>query len=295
MRAFNESEKAVIRKLASLEPEQTTLLTEFLGSLYFSEEKGRAMIIQTAGKYAVFYLRPEIFDNEKSKRIEIIKLLELISLIRYLKNQGYLFIYTGEPQKAKSMYFLNDSFKNPQQAGEAIVLNAQGDHTSKPESIFNKANQVVYKGISFDPETYEMMVNNLTGVLYVSLELRNLVRNQFDLKEKKEVKNPKWQIRTSIVVAFFFVLAGLFFEFKTYKLKSTIDELKYGQDSLRETVNDATLKIERMDSTLLETNSGETVSEAHDSICQFYHVDVSLYNGDTTKQIDQGDSLTLKF
>jgi hypothetical protein len=235
MRAFNESEKALLRKLAGLPPAETTFLSELLGKLYFSERKGRALIIQTAGRYAVFYLRPDVFDDEKSKRIEIIRMFEFMSLIRYLRDQRYIFIYPGEKLKARSMYFLHDSFNDPQPSGNAIVLNEDGDITAGPEVIRNNKNQVIYKGIPFNSDSYDMIAGNLTGALYVSLELRNLVRDNFKTKEEVKHKDQPWKTWAAISAILLLLAYGIFLNTRIEQYESNIEKLINTNHDMRQT------------------------------------------------------------
>jgi len=81
MRTFNDREKDVLNRITSIDSPEPIPVSQLLESFFFTEQNGRALIIQLQSRYAVFFLQKEVFDNEIMKKEELEKFLELISLL----------------------------------------------------------------------------------------------------------------------------------------------------------------------------------------------------------------------
>lgn len=175
MRTFSDWEQKIISNLCDIDTATPLRIEQLLNTFYFKEEEGRALIIQSKAHYAVFFLAIEHFNDESYKKNELQKFFELILLLRWLKDNGYIMIFHATPAKEKLMYFLQDDFRNAQPTSGTIVLNSKGYNTSAPDTIHDKHMQIVYKGVVFDSDTYEMIMNVMVGDIYISEKIKGLV------------------------------------------------------------------------------------------------------------------------
>ncbi len=177
MRIFSHNEKEILNRIASIEKGKIISLNTFLEEFFFTEDSGRALIIQAQAHYAVFFLKTEIFDDPLKKGEELEKFLDIISLITYLKHHGYISLFRGEKSKEKLMFFIQDGFVSAQPSKGVIILNPNGDYTSSPDTIHDKNNNVIYKGLVSERDNYEMILSSATGSLIVSSQINNLIKD----------------------------------------------------------------------------------------------------------------------
>jgi len=173
IRSLNQKEKELVAGLRqSAQNGRAVLMEDFLKTHYFTEEKGRALIIQIDGKYAVLYLKNELYDDALKRTQEINEFYELIAFLEYLSSNGYITIYKNVTEK---MYFIQDGFNAVKVINETIVLNTEGDYSSKPDAIHNSDNKVIYKGILFRSDQYYLVQGFACGSLIVSDSITGLL------------------------------------------------------------------------------------------------------------------------
>lgn len=184
-RTFNAREKLIIKNIITVAPAGPVLMNHLLEKFFFTEKNGRALIIQAQAQYAVFFLHNNLFDDEQVKKKELEEFLELITLISYLRYHGYISLYRDEKTKEKSMVFIQDNFNNPIPSKGSILLNPKGDYTIKPDTIHDKNNEVIYKGVVFDSDTYDMILSCTTGALLVSHSLKEITGKGTDVDDDR--------------------------------------------------------------------------------------------------------------
>lgn len=189
MRNFNDREKVILSRLISASSDESMDMSRLLESFFFTEQNGRALIIKSDSRYVVFFLRKKIFEDPNKKEEEIAHLFELISLINYLKTNEYISIDKDEKSKESKMIFIQDLFVDPVPSPGAIILNARGDYTSGPDTIRDQGNHVVYCGVTFQGNTFELILSIVTGILHISPSLRELFGDISQLSNAPEQKN----------------------------------------------------------------------------------------------------------
>ncbi len=276
-RKFNIAEQSIIKRLAITPTGDALDFSKWLGDFYFTEQTGRALVFQNAARYAVFYLRPEVFTDEQRKKQEIARLLEFTAFIRYLINGQYLYLYAHEDPKVESLICLHNSFNNPRRSGNRLLLNDTGDYTDVPKTILNKQNEVIYEGIMFTGEVYNVLSSTLTGSLYVANSLRDLMRTDFQpqnpTQASKKALSFHWTARTGFLAATvtgLLVAIGLGLAFMPGR--------SHFSDAKESPQSPAPVAV---------TNRTQV------NTC--YGIDISRYNGNIADDIDPTDSISFVF
>jgi GH25 family lysozyme M1 (1,4-beta-N-acetylmuramidase) len=176
MRTYNDREKQIISQLLDAAKAGAPLhMEDVLRQFYFREKEGRALIIQTKGEYAVFFLNPALSDNEANQENEKRDFLGLIALLRHLNDAGYIKFSANENKK--EMYYIQDGFDAPEIIGnDRIVLNKKGDYSLAPETIRNSKGEIIYRGITFCNYKYAQILNTTVGHFTVSDKLAGLLQ-----------------------------------------------------------------------------------------------------------------------
>jgi lysozyme len=193
VRKFTDWEQIIITEICRSKSSGCTNMEELLCDIYFKEQYERALIIQSKRRYAVYFLSVDHFNDAGKKKSELEKFLEMISLIRWLKKQGYISLFRGDTSNEKIIHFLQDGFKNARTSAETIFLNAKGDYTSSPDTIHDKNKVVVYKGVIFEHDTYELILSATVGDLYIAPALIELAHSFSPAKDAISAvpENPK--------------------------------------------------------------------------------------------------------
>jgi len=187
MRIFNANEKQLIKRLIAIEKGNIISLHTLLEDFYFTESFGRALIIQSQGKYAVFFMKKEIFDDPFQKKEELESFLNLLSFISYLKLHGYISLYRSEKSKEETMFFIQDGFVGAKASQNTIILNTKGDYTSSPDTIHDKSGAISYKGIVSRDDSYELIIASTVGHLIVNSQIEQLLKE--DIGSIEEIEN----------------------------------------------------------------------------------------------------------
>ncbi|HEX8563516.1 MAG TPA: GH25 family lysozyme [Flavobacterium sp.] len=200
MRTFNKREKEFIGILNAVGNDQIVSLNTVLETAYFTEALGRALIIQNQARYAVFFLKAEVFDDPAKKKEELEDFLMLISLIIYLKNEGYIALFRSDTSKEQPMFFLQDDFVTAQPSKGSIVLNSRGFYTSSPGTIHDKDGNIIYKGVVSQGENYDVILSATTGSLIVNSHLNDVLQDQDGVNrspsEPQESEKPEATVET---------------------------------------------------------------------------------------------------
>lgn len=274
MRLFNNTEKEILRKIGS---NKSVSISSLLKECFFTEQSGRALMIEVHKQHAVLFLRTDIFYDENKKEQEIRNLFEVLSLINYLKHSGYISLYRDEKTKTQATFFLQDSSYNLQSSIETIPLNEKGDYIIGTDAIYDINDNLIYKGVIFDSGIFEFILHTTTGILSTSQSL-------YDLINKRQVKPRK---NTLIVALEIIIVTMLIFFSGCNYLKV----LKYEHE--------AELLINKQKSSSNYTSSNITISKQQtvDSLDSnvkkyYYGIDISKWNGDVIEEIHKADSLT---
>jgi hypothetical protein len=108
---------------------------------------------------------------------------------------------------------MHESFNSASQVNPNanIVLNNDGAHMKFPDlsKIYNSQNEIIYEAVRLEKHTYLLVMKNLMGLLFVSEELKNFVRNNFRSIEDIRYKKSQLAMWTGITLAFIFGLCGM--------------------------------------------------------------------------------------
>lgn len=174
MRTFTDREQQLIRALVEWQQGKPSDIEWFLIQHYFNEASGQALIIQVHRQFAALYIDAQ-WQDETRREIAEREFFETLSLLMFLKTNGYITIHRSTASRNRSLYFFHESFNKPRVEGNTIYLNDRGDFTAHPESILDKQNKPLFNGFLFDRDTFELIVLTMTGTVVVSHALRDLV------------------------------------------------------------------------------------------------------------------------
>lgn len=289
MRSFNDWDKEILHNLVKEKIGNSHSVDTFLNSFYFKEDLGRGLIIQAQRKYAVFFLKNELYDNEEIKNEEIAKFMDLLSLLKFLVADGYLAIHKADQEKDKSMFFLQDSFTNPQPSSGTIYLNAAGDYTASPETIHNKNKQVIFKGIVFEREMYDLIAGLTTGNYIVSQHIISLINSN---EPNNSSKRKGIFLFGLLGVTLASLLTFLIFNFHRQG-KEQRDQQQHilaSHLALQQQLHDLSGKIQLISTQVIQANPIQKSNENENP--KHYGIDVSKWNGDLHRELDNVDSIS---
>jgi|GEM_PF-860724 len=188
MKILTTQEKEMVRSLIKLtESGRSIKVEDFLKDSYFKEKFGRALIIQTGGKYSVLFLKKEVYDDLALRANEIADFLNVITFINHLVNEGHITVYKNTPNE---MYYLQDGFNAPKIVNDTLVFNTKGDYSTNPDTIYNSSNEVIYKGILYRGIQHNYIVQLACGSLLASPTLAQLLDTPAPPKPKPAPPQP---------------------------------------------------------------------------------------------------------
>ena len=262
MHPFNAREKALLHSMSTLDSKDAVSMQKLLEGIFFTEKEGRALIIQTVDHYVVFFLNITKFEDENVKKQETIRFLEVVALLQDLKKERYITLLpSGRNRKEESMYFVQDAFMHPEPGTGRIILNKEGDYTHSPESIFDKDNHIIYKGIFFDRETYDFLTNNLESTVLISDRFEDLVKENNTADNNKTKTHHKWGTWVFRVCTVILFAIALYFFW---------GQMKQHQSGLNDLVPSKKVSTPKK---------------------RFYGIDISRYNGRIVDKINVSGTL----
>ncbi len=296
MRQFNDREKNIIQQIQQANTGTSIAVNNFLEKLYFSAQSKRALILQSQAHYAVFFLTPDIFNDQKKNNEEVKLFFELISLLNYLNKNGYITIYR---EKTEMLYFFQETFSGEKKSADnSIILNAKGDYTFSPDTIHDKNKNIIYKGIIFNTDIFELILNTTTGVMLVSESLSTLLAEESKLHTTAEPPaaihasksaTPRiYKIGTVASVLSLLVITTLVCLFYS---KAISNDRYFKQLAAHDLASQHNMSkgFAALDKTI---KSKIVTPHVIDSLTHMYGVDISKWNGNAASQIDSSDNIT---
>jgi hypothetical protein len=211
MREFNFREKKQIRLLTEISFENVELFSHFLQEKYFTKTSNIALFILAQQNSSLLYFKKEIFDDIKKRKQEYGEFLELISLIKYLKENRYITIF--DIDKKNDIYVLKQDFLPIPNPDKIQFLNNQNILTidpGAPVNITNENNDIIYCAHTLDKSINDFILENFTGLAYVSEDLKYFVKNNFKTKEDIRFINTQSATWISIFLATIIGLYSIF-------------------------------------------------------------------------------------
>jgi hypothetical protein len=204
LRSFNDREKQIIRNISELDINNMTTTERFLQDTFFSTENKRALIVKHDQKAILYYTEPKVWANITLVRIAMMELFEIISLLRYLKEQRYLDIFTT-PIPTTTVTGIHSSFNKTEKIKPEpgkFFLNDEGDYflPNDPDKIINSQNQIILRG-GLLSDYYNIVYENCIGLFFPNEALYNLVENDFKTPEEIKHRQNIRLSRSAIIVA----------------------------------------------------------------------------------------------
>jgi GH25 family lysozyme M1 (1,4-beta-N-acetylmuramidase) len=177
MREFTPTEVQILTRLLDASTGLPVRLEQFLEQVFFSEQDGRALILQPAGRFGYLYLKPDVYDDERARGEQTRRLVELMMLFVYLRDQGIMVVNGVPRDEQRRMRFLSGAFRDPKPltTGAGVVLNQKGDYSFHPETICDQADNVIYKGVRLESDMYDLIARNASGLMFVSPSVKDLI------------------------------------------------------------------------------------------------------------------------
>ena len=224
MRNYNKREKEFLKLLEEISKDDLEFFSFFLQNKYFVGEGNSALLVIPHQTQALLFIKKSIFDDLKLRKAEIKKFLEILSLTEYLKQNRLIDIIPNPQAKNFGLHVMYKNFNLPSQASPAsdIILNKDGLHIKITDisKIYNKQNEILFEAVALEKYTYEIIMNNFMGLLFVSEELNDYVRRGF--KSIDDIRYKYGQIATwvSISMALIFGIIGIYNPFSKNEIKS---------------------------------------------------------------------------
>lgn len=245
MRKFNTREKRFLKLLEEISTKDLEFFSFFMQQKYFTKDSTSLLILIPEKTKALLYIQKDVFDNLSSRKQEIRNFIEILSLIEYLKQNRLIDIIPNPQAQKIGMHFMYEEFDSPHQDSLSlnIILNKKKSYLKMSDfKIYDVNNQVLFEAVELEKHTYDIIMKNLMGLLFVSEELNYFVKRGF--KSVEDIRYKYGQIATwvSISIAFIFGLLGIYNsnnENKINKLNievQQIDSIIYYQKELKNSV-----------------------------------------------------------
>ncbi|OHX63978.1 GH25 family lysozyme [Flammeovirga pacifica] len=278
MKTLSEFEISIVESLITIADKTNQTTKDWIEQFFFTEDEGRALIIQAKENYGVFFLKKEIFDDDDLKQQEESKFHQLIHFLNYLKSENYITQSRGKQNRSSQMFFIQDSFRDPQPTKGAIILNAGGEYTESPNTIQNHFKEIVYEGITYDHDVFDLILSTLTGSLFVSPTIHQLIKDE---KKEESTKKKKNRPVFFIVVTILLVLIIGLIVVSHFHLLTLIKPL-----------HSSILDKGHHDSDSLVANKNITeVDDLSSTKDTLYGIDISKWNGNIIEDIGEQSDL----
>ena len=282
MKVFSERERTVIEWLDKHQTTATIAIKDFLQDQFFNQANKRCLIIQPADKYAMFFLGTERYGDNKQKSKDIEELFELMALLNYLNHEGYITLFRSEHNNHDKMFFFSDEFDKPSIENNKLILNQNGLHSTKPESIKNSDDEVIYKGVEFKNSNFDLIYQNSVGYMCINKAISKLLTKQepnntqglyVGQQENTNQSASRFSHADRIQLLFASVILVILSGISTY-LFINIANMNRGID-----------KLEQLNGLINKSFQDKKSTALHSVSNKHYGIDVSHWNGDLLNEL----------
>ncbi|WP_294825218.1 GH25 family lysozyme [uncultured Flavobacterium sp.] len=296
MREFSDFEQQIISALGAVAGKPVPAV-KFVQDHYFASQSRRALIVQAQASRAVLFLAPEVFADTEKNADEVKAFMEFISLLNFLNRESFITIYR---EKTEPLYFFQEDFSAPKNVNNTIVLNDNGDYTSVPDTIHDKDNTIIYKGIIFTTDVFEMILNTTTGSIIASERITTLLTNRPMEDTTKPVSQEKQPGRSWLsagnIIALAVGVAGIithavvaiYLHRKAGDYDENFRQLSERHDRLQSAISNG-FSAMGSNSVPADVPPGHAPYEEK---TRLYGVDISKWNGDEASEIEPKDSIS---
>ena len=266
MRKFNLRERRFLTLLAKISEDDLELVSSFMQNNFFTKSCDLALAVLPPKSAAILYIKKEVFEVLSLRKREIKNFIEILSLIEYLKQSRLINIIPIPSPPDITIHLMREDFNPliPKPQNSDLLLNTNGFHIKNIEigKIYDSKNQIVFEGVTFEKYTYELILNNFMGLLFVSDELKDYVRRGFKSVEDMRYKIGQIAIWVSICIALIFGIIGIYNPFskrdnRFHKIDSQqFDSLVFQNKVLNNNVEKILLELNQVTKkdTLIITN-----------------------------------------
>lgn len=232
MRKFNKREKEFLKILEEISNIDLEFFSFFLQNKYFTKGSDSALIVFPKNATALLYIEKSVFDDFKARKEKLKRFIEMLSLIEYLKQDRLINIIPNPQVHDSSMHIMYEAFDSPNQTknNQDIVLNQDGTYLKFPDisKIYNSNNEIKFEAVELGKHIYDLIINNIMGLLFVSEELKDYARNNFKSVDDIRYRYGQIAIWFSISMALIFGVLGIHNPLETKKHESyKINEQQY--------------------------------------------------------------------
>jgi len=224
MRKYNIREKKFLKLLVNISNQDMELFPFFLQHQYFTEDQNCALFLLHQQSEVLLFIKKTVFDNLDLRKLELRNFIEILSLMGYLKQNRLVDIFPVADNPSTTMGVMYSGFDNIQSTGQNsdITLNSAGTHIKFPDmaKIYNLANEIEFEAIKLENHTYNMIKDNFSGLLFVSEDLKEFVRNGF--KSTEDVRYKRAQLTTwiGLLMALIFGIIGIYNPFEKKEIQT---------------------------------------------------------------------------
>ncbi len=214
MRKFNKTEKDFIKLLDKISDESLEFFSYYLQKYYFSNTSNSALFLFTQQKKALLFIKKDVFDNMSLRKKEMRNFLEILSLVNYLKQEHLINIIPNPQINNSTLLVMREEFNSINQItlNSNLQLNQHGGHLKFTDfsKIYDSQDNILFEAVNLEEHVYNIIMDLFTGLLFVTEELKVLVKNNFKSSEDIRYRNNQIATWTSIIMAFLFGLYGIF-------------------------------------------------------------------------------------
>jgi len=212
MRAFNKREKEIIKELVAIRSNYNSDMMDFINRIIYPLKKSEGLYFDLENKnlYLLLPVENDLVDNRVKEAVY--DFYEFLSLIIYLAENRWITVFNSPkpPNFDDDHYLVLGEIFEKDDNGKAI----HGFRASSPPECPNenydvpyasKDGQKTHQSWELGDSLYSISVKYFLNDIFVSEDLKELVRNNFVTHEEKQYKNQlvvSWcAIGVAIVIA----------------------------------------------------------------------------------------------
>lgn len=200
--------------LYNISNDKLELFSFHLQHKYFKDLTNSALFLFPKRKEVILYIPKVDFDNLDKRKNIMMEFMEFLSLINFLKEERYINIIPNEDVSLSELHIMRKDFDNPkiEESTQKIFLNDNGDYLDPKQAhlIFNNDSEIIFEGVKLQQLIFEQVSENCMGLLFVTEELKEFVKNKYLSKEDLRYKRGQIATWIGISLALIFGIFGLF-------------------------------------------------------------------------------------
>lgn len=169
-----ECELAVLEVLCRFVGKAPAPVSSLLGEVCMQSLHGGPLILQNRNRFGRLYLTPEAYQDSRVRDSEFARFGGKLMLLASLRQWGYLSVFRGTGTARSPIEFFGSFFEKPQSAMGRYILNTRGDYSSDPDLIQDQSGKVIFRGVAFTGDLFELADQLADGLVFVSPRVESL-------------------------------------------------------------------------------------------------------------------------